>query len=433
MFLRFFLMLVCTAVLSACGGGSTASPTSTTPPASADGISGTVTLAGANTPLAGVTLTLGNGVTTVSGADGSYRFSGLAPAPYTITPSLKGVNAFSPSSLSVSLGSNNLTGENFSATSATAVALGGYRVDPAGVTVAGISSGGAMAVQLQVADSASFHGAAIFAGDPYYCNEDDLSTWKAACASGEGIPVATLSAYTNRMAANGLIDPTGNIGSKPIWMFSGTRDTLVDQPVMDQLKAFYLNYTDGANIVYNNTTMAQHAWITPDATNDCTKLGAPFMNNCGFDAEQAFLTMFYGKLAARNATPQGSYVQFNQDDFCSGNCAAISMDSTAWLYVPNNCAGQACKLVVALHGCGQGQQSIGNTFVQQAGINEWADNNNILVLYPQAIISSTPRNPEGCWDWWGYTGTGYALKSAPQMTAIMAMINRITSGQAGKS
>jgi hypothetical protein len=407
---RFFLALACAAALSACSGGSSSSPTPAPTPVPAPtpgavvGISGTVTLAGANTPLAGVTLTLGSGVTTVSGADGSYAFSGLAAGAYTVTPAMKGIGAFSPASLSVNLSGTTLAGQNFSATSSAPVALGAYRVDSAGVTVAGISSGAAMAVQLQIADSASFHGAAIFAGDPYYCNQDDLTTWKAPCASGTGIPVATLSAYTNSMAASGLIDPTSNIAGKPIYMFSGTRDTLVDQPVMDQLQSYYLNYTSSGNIVYNNTTAAQHAWITPDAAADCKHLGTPFMNNCGFDAEQTFLTMFYGQLAPRNATPQGSYVQFNQDDFCSGNCAAISMDSTAWLYVPDNCAGQACKLVVALHGCGQGQQGIGTTFVKQAGINEWADSNNILVLYPQAITSATqPRNPKAA-------GTGGVIR-----------------------
>lgn len=445
---QFFLTLVCAATLGACGGGSASSPQSeptavvpapatapvpTTAPASVFNMSGVVTLAGPNTPLAGVTLTLGNGVTAVTGADGSYVFSGLAAGAYTITPGLKGVAAFSPSSLSVSVSGANLPSQDFSAASSTPVSLGAYRVDPAGVAVAGISSGAAMAVQLQVANSASFHGAALFAGDPYYCNQDALATWKAPCASGDGIPVAALSAYTDSMAASGLIDPTSNIAGKPIYMFSGTRDTLVKQAVMDQLQSYYLNYTDSNNIVYNNTTAAQHAWITPDATADCKKFGGYYMNNCGFDAEQTFLTMFYGKLAARNATPQGSYVQFDQNAFCSGNCAAISMDSTAWLYVPDNCAAQTCKLVVALHGCGQGQASIGNTFVQQAGINEWADNNNILVLYPQAIASAAqPRNPEGCWDWWGYTGSDYALKSAPQMSAIMAMVNRLTAGQIGQ-
>jgi hypothetical protein len=31
-------------------------------------------------------------------------------------------------------------------------------------------------------------------------------------------------------------------------------------------------------------------------------------------------------------------------------------------------------------------------------------------------------------DWWGYTGGSYAVQSAPQMTAIMSMVQRITSG-----
>jgi poly(3-hydroxybutyrate) depolymerase len=64
--------------------------------------------------------------------------------------------------------------------------------------------------------------------------------------------------------------------------------------------------------------------------------------------------------------------------------------------------------------------------VQKSGINEWADTNNIIVLYPQATSSSS--NPLGCWDWWGYLSSDYALKSASQMDAIMAMVAQITSG-----
>jgi hypothetical protein len=67
------------------------------------------------------------------------------------------------------------------------------------------------------------------------------------------------------------------------------------------------------------------------------------------------------------------------------------------------------------------------TFIQKSGINEWADGNNIIVLYPQTIASIVPANPDGCWDWWGYTGPNYALKSAPQMMAVMAEVKQITS------
>ena len=65
----------------------------------------------------------------------------------------------------------------------------------------------------------------------------------------------------------------------------------------------------------------------------------------------------------------------------------------------------------------------GDTFARLAGYNEWADANDIVVLYPQA--ESAALNPFGCWDWWGYTGRDYATGSGTQMAAIRAMIDRI--------
>lgn len=308
-----------------------------------------------------------------------------------------------------------------------ASSLGAYNVNPTTVTVAGVSSGGDMAVQLQVADSASIHGAAVIAGAAYYCNQDDLLFWDEVCTTGIGVPVSSLVSYTKSQASAGKIDPISNISGKPIYMFSGTLDTVVYQQTMNDLQQYLQSFT--ANITYNNSTPAEHSWISPDATNACDWLGTPYLNNCGIDIEQTFLTKFYGSLYARNASPAGSYIQFNQNAFCSdSNCAAIGMDSTAWLYVPSNCAAGACKLVVALHGCEQNQQTVGTAFVKKSGLNEWADNNSILILYPQTIVSEIPYNPYGCWDWWGYTGSNYAVKSAPQMKAIMGMVQKITSG-----
>jgi hypothetical protein len=281
-----------------------------------------------------------------------------------------------------------------------------------------------------VAYSASFHGAAILAGGAYNCAQGNPVLWAAACATGVGVPVSDLVNATNARASAGAIDPTSNIGGKPIYMFSGTLDTVDAQKTMDDLQQYYESFTASGNIVYNNTTAAEHAWVSPDASAPCALLAPPFLNNCGIDIEHDFLTQFYGSLSPRNRSPQGSYVQFNQNAFCPGsNCAAISMDSTAWLYVPKNCAdGQACKLVVALHGCLSNQETVGTLLVRDSGINEWADNNNVLVLYPQTIASVEPVNPEGCWDFWGYTDSNYAVQGAPQMKAIMGMVHQITSG-----
>lgn len=311
-----------------------------------------------------------------------------------------------------------------------ATPLSAYNADPNTVAVAGISSGGFMAVQLQVAYSKSIFGTAVFAGGPYYCAQNNSNTAQGYCESGNGIPLQTLIDYTNNQSSSGTIDPTSNIANKPIYMFSGINDTTVHQPVMNTLEQYYENYTSSSNITYNHTSQAAHAWISPDGPNSCNSSFIPYINNCGIDAEQTFLTNFYGSLNAKNTgTLTGSYIQFDQNSFTSGgNANSYSMDGTGWLFVPQNCAnGQVCRLVVALHGCLQYQGIIQQQFVQKSGINEWADTNNIIVLYPQATSSSS-GNPLGCWDWWGYTGSDYALKSAPQMKAIMAMVSQITGG-----
>ncbi|MHB8417590.1 MAG: extracellular catalytic domain type 2 short-chain-length polyhydroxyalkanoate depolymerase [Myxococcales bacterium] len=314
---------------------------------------------------------------------------------------------------------------------ARAAPLGSFAVDPAGVTVAGISSGGFMAVQLDVAYSSYFSGAAIFAGGPYDCAGGSAATAVGACATGYGLQVQPLVDDTNAEADAGAIDPPSNLAGKPIYLFSGQYDTVVQPAVMDALQQYYLAFTTAAEITYDSDTPAAHAWISPDGPNACGTLASPFVNACGIDPEGTFLGLFYGALAARNAgTLAGSLVQFDQTAFCpGGDCSGISLDDTGWLFVPASCSsGARCRLVVALHGCLQSQGAVGQAFVQEAGLNEWADGNDILVLYPQAKAGAAPYNPYGCWDFWGYSGADYALRSGPQMQAVMAMVDQIEAG-----
>jgi len=308
------------------------------------------------------------------------------------------------------------------------VDLGSYNVNPNTVTVAGVSSGGAMAVQLQVAYSKRIFGTAVFAGITYFCARN-TSAFVEICLTGIGIPVSALVTITNEGAASGWIDPVSNIGGKPIYIFSGRKDQKVYPPAMDDLYDYYQSFTNKGSITYNNTTDAAHAWVTPDGANACDHFGSPYLNNCAIDPQETFLTMFYGTLNPRHSgTLGGNYIQFNQNKFCpNDDCSSISMDSTAWVFVPQSCAQQqACRLVIALHGCLQNQQTpgVGNSFIQKSGINEWADGNNIIVLYPQTISG----NFDGCWDWFGYTGPNYAVRTAPQMIAIMAEVKQITGG-----
>ncbi|MEX3980517.1 hypothetical protein AB4Y45_16240 [Paraburkholderia sp. EG287A] len=118
---------------------------------------------------------------------------------------------------------------------------------------------------------------------------------------------------------------------------------------------------------------------------------------------------------------------------------AAGLDSSGWVYIPDDCkAGVRCRLHVALHGCEQGQDYVpldssgrrlyyGTTFVRHAGYDKWADNNQIVVLFPQAVVIPG-TNPLGCWDWWGYTDSHFADQKGVQMQAIRAMIDRLSSG-----
>jgi poly(3-hydroxybutyrate) depolymerase len=66
--------------------------------------------------------------------------------------------------------------------------------------------------------------------------------------------------------------------------------------------------------------------------------------------------------------------------------------------------------------------------VTESGIDEWADTNKIIVLYPYAVPAPgpTPYNPNGCWDWWGYDDPNYSLKSGTQMSIVYKMVQRVT-------
>jgi inhibitor of cysteine peptidase len=80
-------------------------------------ISGTITLNGSG--LSGVTVTAGSATATTN-SSGDYTITGLAAGSYTLTPSLSGY-IFNPATLSATISSANLTGENFTATVAPPV------------------------------------------------------------------------------------------------------------------------------------------------------------------------------------------------------------------------------------------------------------------------------------------------------------------------
>jgi hypothetical protein len=127
----------------------------------------------------------------------------------------------------------------------------------------------------------------------------------------------------------------------------------------------------------------------------------------------------------------GRLVRFDQNRYVPGGSGpAVSLGDEGFLYEPAACSDPAtpCRLLVALHGCKQGYayQGFGTTFIDTAHLDEYADTNHLLVLYPQAAPTSTLDNPNGCWNWWGYLGdTAYDRHGGRQIEALMNMVRAL--------
>ncbi len=189
------------------------------------------------------------------------------------------------------------------------------------VSLSGLSSGGYMAVQCEVAFSSSVTGAAIIAGGPYYCAQGSVytattscsctSTWFDCRVHASGTAIAQLIAVTGRLAVDSDIDPTAGLQAPRIWMLSGSKDTVVPHAVMDELQTYYRHYVDASHISDQRDLPAEHAMPTDRYGNRCATLAAPYLNNCAYDAAGALLQWIYGLRNPRGAAA-GRLMHFDQ-------------------------------------------------------------------------------------------------------------------------
>ena len=317
---------------------------------------------------------------------------------------------------------------------------------PNQTSISGLSSGAFMAAQFHIAYSKSLVGAGIVAGGPWHCAGDintlaNLTKATTTCMNPcEYIPSFFCWSYllpnsdylvkvANDKAKSGVIDPLINLTNDKVYIFSGSSDQTVITKVVNTTEQFYgLLGLDKAQILYNKTTDAGHAFITTNTQDtQCDRTNPPYINNCDIPQAKNILSHIYGAQKPAAQTLTGELIEFDQSEFFD---QAISMDDKAFVYIPNNCRTDQCKIHVAVHGCKQGISQLKTGYVEGTGYLEVADTNNIIVLFPQVKKSITPLNPNGCWDFWGYssqkiTGYEYYSKEAPQMVAIKKMIDRL--------
>ena len=190
--------------------------------------------------------------------------------------------------------------------------------------------------------------------------------------------------------------------------------------VVEAASAFYAALVAPEGIRENYAIDAAHGVPTLDSGVPCDEFASPYLPDCDYDAAGEMLGHLIGGLRSR-VPAGGELLAFDQSEF-----GDASLHATGYLYLPASCRSGGCAVHVFFHGCRQSAELVGDAVARGAGLNEWAEANRLMVLYPQvAARSLSPMNPLGCWDWWGYTGDDYATREAAQLQAVRAMLERL--------
>lgn len=333
------------------------------------------------------------------------------------------------------------------------------------VSISGLSSGAAMAVQYAVAHSGSVTAVGTVAGPQWGCAEGSVSRAVNDCMCGRSALAPTIDT-ARQLAADGAIDSL--VSGKPrslrqSWVFQSPADETVTSRSGEANAAFLAAFVgttpevDRGN-AEDGSDRAGHGIIAPGSGNDaCTFDGteSSFIRRCGTeDNAGKMLHALFGQSSpydpAQRAAdvPESELWTFDQQHIInrikssgtsvandyynfflfgwpasSGRRRNLDMARTGYIYVPPSCrpTGSACRVHVALHGCKQDAR----TFALKAGYNNWAERYKAIIVYP-AIAPGEPvpgavcrspaldasldaawiePNPNGCWDWWGYLDT----------------------------
>ncbi|KAL4740600.1 Alpha/Beta hydrolase protein [Aspergillus similis] len=329
----------------------------------------------------------------------------------------------------------------------SAASLGTYNVDSDSVSISGFSSGGFMAAQLGIAYSDVFKvGFGVFAGGPFDCARNQP---KITCMMNN-TPSIEIPTENIRLWSGKQIDNIGNLKSRKVYMQVGERDEIIGVNVLSQLRNQLSSFLIEEYTTHVVSRGAAHTFPTSfdsAGNNECGVSKPPFISDCGYDGAGEVLRWLYGRdsLTSKNAGQlKGTIVEYEQTGEFGAGARGGAMGEKGYLYVPDNCrdgsSSTVCRLHVALHGCCQSYDLIGNHFVENTGYNQWADTNDIIVLYPQTAVDNSSHttwdgdvqaNTLSCWDWIGMYGDDTDQKGGVQMEAIVNQVKRIVSGFAG--
>jgi poly(3-hydroxybutyrate) depolymerase len=299
------------------------------------------------------------------------------------------------------------------------------RIDQNRIALAGMSSGAYMATQVHLAFSDHLMGAGLVAGGPYGCSKGDLDTALGICMKGapSAPDAAGLTSIAVERSATQQLAPIAGLNGDRVVIVHGALDQTVAPSVGQASFDFYKALArqpeaQDLRVSWDAERKFAHTFPTQSSGTDCTLSVAPYLGRCDFDAAGEIMREMFAAAATEvpASAATGELRTFSQDAYLTDGADAY-LANTGYLYVPKVCAeplAPACGLLIAFHGCEQNAGKVGEAFVRDAGFNRWADQLRVVVLYPQTRASYFPLNPKACWDWWGFSGKDFDIRSGVQ-------------------
>ena len=269
-----------------------------------------------------------------------------------------------------------------------------------------------------------------------------------SCLRAYDWPGSIELAYAAAAHAAGKIDDPANWADKPIYLYAGAADSVVNADVVRKAAALYSADFSGAAVTATEEARkggvtlhvqdgAQHAFSTDVAGygNACGGLASPFINFCDYDGAGAVLNTIYSGLKPRVDPIDSHVVSIDQAQYLTAigwTAKDASMADTAYAYVPSGCAKDAreCRIHVVYHGCLSYFGAVQDAIYVHTGYNNWAEANDILILYPQTVAKPFV-NGQGCWDWYGFLNDDFDTQNGVQIRAVNAMVAALRESVAG--
>ncbi len=289
------------------------------------------------------------------------------------------------------------------------------------VTISGISSGGFMAVQMATLYPEQISGVGSVAGGFYFCAGNSYFNSQSCMKNPKNAKLPSIDVVLKNSQQKSYL----SWQNQRAYIYQGTADAVVNIDMLAQLEKYYVDILKfDVSHVKKVTGTGNHNFPTNnDHLMSCDQLKNPYIADCDFDLAGDMLSFLIGHQLSI-APPKDENLFIVDQNLDRKNIVnetlvytpASSLAGYGYLYASDFCLSnpQQCHLHVALHGCDMNDYvSLSlKKFVLQSGFLNYAEKNQMMILFPQTNISlfNNPYNPKRCWDWFGSTGLRYATR-----------------------